>query len=338
MSGGVIAAETKQPLLQFSWFKSLPYAKRLWLMAGFAAAGLAIQAYTLVPWYGLPLLLATVVLGWVVGFDNRLDRRGLKVDSAWEDVPYERVRELEELHDRMHRWDVSPFDLSNGLGLFTFLLLAGATVFLAMEGDDHGGEQVALIVAVDVVLLLGSQWLSGMRTLFTQPDLMIKVDHFRKALGYVKSEAEALGVLRAQLLMSGKGEERSPGDLKVSLQVTDAPEGFLGVQAQVVLNRVQGTPFPYLYAVVVARPGLNVNQIARELDGQLPKGVILESKRQDGVEIAIVRQQTTRTSGYHTKPAASGRILRKAFSIARETIARAGGSGGGELEIEVRPR
>jgi hypothetical protein len=49
-------------------------------------------------------------------------------------------------------------------------------------------------------------------------------------------------------------------------------------------------------------------------------GIILETKTQKGVDVAIIRQHTTKTSGYHTKPATSTLILRMALRVTQRHL------------------
>lgn len=115
--------------------------------------------------------------------------------------------------------------------------------------------------------------------------------------------------------MSGQGDKPIPVDVRLTVSVPDAPPEFLGLQIQVVLNHVQGTPYPYLYAVVVAKENEGLLPVFGRI--QPPKGVIHERKTQEDVDVAIIRQHTTRTSGYHTKPAKSAKIIANAVEVAQ---------------------
>ena len=104
-----------------------------------------------------------------------------------------------------------------------------------------------------------------------------------------------------QVRTSGQGE--MPCDAKLVLRLDALGDAFLGLQVQVVLNNVQGSDYPYLYCVLVARPQLHIlepNAIATP-----PKGIVVEPKHQeaDNVDIVVIRQETTKTKGYHTQPA-----------------------------------
>jgi len=313
-----LRAEALEPALQFSLLKGLSYRRRLLIVALLAAAGLSLQVVFFSFWAGLPLLLAAVLCSWVVGFDNKLDKRRFHHDVAWETAPFDRVATIVRLDRAGRRWDFSLLDISNATGGVVFLVGLLGAIALAGLAFGKAGKPAAMIVGGDFVLLILVQWFSGMRSRFRQPDLVVKAEHALAVMRTLREEVEREGELSVQLRMGGKSEERAPNDMKLSIRYPEAPAHFLGVQAQIVLNRVQGTPYPYFYAVVVTRQGHGLFAAARRVE--LPRGVILETKSEKDVDVAIIRQHTTKTSGYHTKPDVSGRILRTALEIARRAV------------------
>jgi hypothetical protein len=308
--------EALEPTLQFSLFKGASYGRRLLIVGLLAAAGLMLQIVFFSFWAGAPFLVAAVIGSWVVGFDSQLDKRSFHHDIAWETAPFDRVATILRLDRAGRRWDFSLLDISNPMGCGIFLAgVAGAAV-LVLYAATQASPAAAMIVGGDFGLLILAQWFSGMRSRFRQADLVIKAEHVVAVMRTMREEVEKEGEPRVQLRMGGKDAQRAPSDLKLSVHYPEAPAHFLGVQAQIVLNRVQGRPYPYFYAVVVTRQGHGLFAAAKSVE--LPDGVILETKSQKDVDVAIVRQRTTRTSGYHTKPNVSCRILRTALAIARE--------------------
>lgn len=313
-------AEALEPTLRFSLFKGASYRRRLLIVGLLAAAGLVLQIVFFSFWAGAPFLVAAVVGSWVVGLDSQLDKRSFHHDIAWETAPFDRVATILRLDRAGRRWDFSLLDISNPTGCGVFVALMAGAFALVLLAEAQAGRSAAMIVGGDFVLLILAQWFSGMRSRYRQADLVIKAEHVLAVMRTMREEVEREGELRAQLRMGGRDEKRAPSDLKISVHYPKAPAHFLGVQAQIVLNRVQGRPYPYFYAVVVTRLGHGLFAAARSV--ALPPGVILETKTQKDVDVAIVRQHTTRTSGYHTKPNVSCRILRTALAIARQAQAQ----------------
>lgn len=305
--------ETEDPVLSFSFVKKLSYRTRVIWTGALALTGIALQIATLSVFAGIPFLIGALLLSWVAGIDNKVDRRSFHLGRAWESVPFDRVLEISRLDAKISKWDTSLLDVTSIPGaliwLFSGFALFTASGFVATLAGANAG----FIVFVDGILLLMPQWISGVRTVFRQGDLSIKVNHLLALERSVRSAIKKHGELVAQLLMSGRDNQRVPSDVKISIRYEDAPSHFYGVQGQVVLNRVQGTPYPYFYAVVVAKEGHDLLDVAERV--RMLPNIILETKTQKGVDIAIVRQHTTKKSGYHTKPETSTRILRTALTI-----------------------
>jgi len=85
----------------------------------------------------------------------------------------------------------------------------------------------------------------------------------------------------------------------------------------VTANRVQGSDYPYLYCVLVARPGVRMLEL---LDPEPPSNIVAEPdhKPDEDIDILVIRQRTTKTSGYHTDSAACQAIFLYALGLCRE--------------------
>jgi hypothetical protein len=173
------------------------------------------------------------------------------------------------------------------------------------------------ILVFDAALLLLPHWVTGVRSVLRLPGLLVKVETLRRLLDDAR---ETLGPHRVQLMMLLRGEEtRIPGDLKLRIDPAGKPADLLGLYGQVVLNEVQGRSYPYFYVVLVARRGFGLGETYRELT--VPGGITAEFNLQDEVEVLVLRQTTTKTSGYHTEPWAAVGILHEGVRLA-ERVAR----------------
>ncbi|MCE9635479.1 MAG: hypothetical protein K8T90_07215 [Planctomycetes bacterium] len=312
---GIVRAESAEPVLTFAVARRMAYRTRLGWVIGLVLVGIIVQVVTMSVLLGVPFLVAAVVMSWVVGFDSRLDRRGLPRDPAWENAPIESVAEIVERDDAMTRWDRSATDISNGTGFGVWFGTAfGVLVVSALTAVNVGATPGA-IVAVDGAALLLLQWFSGMRSVQRRPGLVLKAGHLRDVLPPLRALVDGVGGrLQAQLQMTGTAGNRAPDDVRVAVTFP-APKGsVLTVQGQVVLNRVQGVPNPYLYAVVVGTPGQGLLDRGRAM--KLPPDVIREVKHEKGMDLVIVRQHTTKTSGYRTSVTVSRQILEAAIRLA----------------------
>lgn len=307
--------ESEEPVLQFAFAKRMLYRTRMTWVAVLVAVGMIAQVAFLNVLPGVPFLAVAVALSWVVGFDNKLDRRGLEADATWCRTPFARVQSIVRLDRDMQRWDESAVDVSSPAGCALFVLAAAAVAGLTMASAVAFGLAVAAIVAVDGAVLVALQWFSGMRTISRKPDLVLKVKHLTDVVGAEQKSIDAAGTLHGQLLLTEHDAGAAPEDARILIDVNDPPGKMLAVQGQVVLNRVQGKPYPYFYCVALAERGSGLATFAERL-APGGDGTTIEVKPADDVDVVVVRQTTSETSGYHTKPDVSRRLLLTALDIA----------------------
>ena len=307
--------ESDEPVLQFVFAKRMRYRTRMWSVAILVAVGMIAQVAFLSVWPGAPLLAVAVAMSWVVGFDNKLDRRGLKADGTWCRTPFERIPSIVRLDKDMQRWDASAVDVTSPIGCFAMLAVVAVIAALTTAASFALGFSAAVIVAFDATVLVLIQWFSGMRTVHRKPDLVLKAQHLRDVVTAAREEIDAAGTLHGQLLLSEHDAGAAPDDARILIDVKDPPGKMLSIQGQVVLNRVQGKPYPYFYCVAIAESGSGLAAFAeRFVDDD--SGTTIEVKSEDDVDVVVVRQTTSDTSGYHTSSDVSKRLLVTALDIA----------------------
>lgn len=317
---------SQRDTVRFYVAKSLPYARRMWLALGLFVVAGAIQVATLNVFFGVPFLVAAVLLVITKGYDSRVRLKGYDIDPAWKPVPIEKIRELEELRKRAKRWDRDAYEASNPLGCLILVLLNVAIVAVAVVlGAVAGDARVGGIIAVDALVILWAFWLTGMRRLLKLPNLAIRArlvldlhERFRK----LAKEGEVFQP--ALRLARGREGGTVPTDVRFSVRFPGSPEGFYGVQAQINLNVVQGTSYPYFYCVLAAKPGFGLAAHRDRIS--LADKVICEYQQSDGAEVLVIRQKTSKTSGYHTDPKACERILSTALHAGRSVCGAPTGS------------
>ncbi|WP_419606952.1 hypothetical protein [Thiolapillus sp.] len=305
-----------QDTLVFWLWRNMPYNRRMLISFGLIVLGFLLQWYSGEIFSGVIPLLAGNALLLVRGYDNRVEFKGFDPGQQWQKVERRRLYELEELDRKMKRWDRSFIDITNAWGVVTFVLLVAGLFMMYVFFDTHSAYQGLAVIPVDMGILLLPHWFFGTRTLQRKPGLLIKVGVLLRVLDLAKRP----GLQRdAMMLLKGK-EKAMPEDVKIRLLPDDAPEDFLGLYGQVVINNVQGKSYPYFYMVLVARPGMGLKAVSDRLD--LPGEIIGEFKRQIDVEILVLRQFTTKTSGYHTDDEMVEQLLRvpmKAMQILLES-------------------
>jgi len=78
---------------------------------------------------------------------------------------------------------------------------------------------------------------------------------------------------------------------------------------------VQGASYPYFYCVLAAKPGFDLSRFKDKII-LVPK-IICEYQEDSKAEVLVIRQYTTRKSGYHTKDRQCAEILRLALEGGR---------------------
>ncbi len=299
--------EERQVVIFHIW-PSLEYGKRLALSFGLAASGLLLQVLSADFWWGaLPLALGNMLL-LVRGYDNRVDFGSYDPEAEWVCASPQKLDELVELDRKARAWDVSALDVTNPLGFVVFLGVSGLLGYLIWATEGY-----MRILAADAALLLLPHWITGIRSILKLPRLMVKVATLKQAL---ESLPAAASDWEKDVMVLLVGDERKlPEDVKLRLTPAGAPSDFLGLYGQVVINDVQGTSYPYFYVVVAVRKGCGLQKVFDSYEP--PDGLVKEFGGEDNVEFIVIRQRTTKRSGYHTKPAAVERILAEGVSAAQ---------------------
>jgi len=301
---------------------------RVVVAASFFVAGAA--AWCLIPSpvsaLGLVLVLAGHLPLWVRTQTTAPGGATPQHEEVWapaEDDWLDRVLAHER---RGAKWDTTPWDVSNLLGAVTlvgFLVLLFFTAALA-AGTLLGADGF-LRVLVAGALLIVPLWINGMRTTWNPSELRKKGE----ALAVARAEAERLGAGAfdpVPLLALREGRRgRYPVDARLMLRpAREDGSGFLGVQIQVAMNGVQGTDYPYLYAVVLGKEGFDLPAASGRHSFSGVR-LVVEPGKSEGVRYLVVRQHADKQGGWHTEPEHIRAIVGAALEKAREAWRDNGG-------------
>jgi hypothetical protein len=303
--------------VRFYVAKNLPYNVRITLSLILLVAGCGLQIFYMNPLYGIPLLIAGVGLILVKGYDSRVRIKGFDIDPQWKTVPIEKIQEIELLRKRSKKWDRDVLDLSNPLGCFSLVFFCGLAFFTAIAlGHWAEDGSVTVILIIDTIIILFPLWLSGMRFILKQPNLAIRVKIILKLYEVFERLKQKGEEFRPALkLARGKENKTVPVDARFTIAFPDSPEGFYGLQAQINLNVVQGTSYPYFYCVLAAKPGFGMFPYKENI--KLNDKIICEYQKDAMAEVLVIRQKTTKKSGYQTKDRQCEEILSVALEGGR---------------------
>jgi hypothetical protein len=302
-------------MVVFLVWQSLAYSLRLLLSFSLVVAGIVVQLVTESFLSGvIPLVLGNALL-LVRGYDNRVDIKGFSPDADWEKAELHSLEEILELDKSIRKWDTSIIDVTNWLGALFFLAVAAALGALAWLLDGLGR-----IIVLDAMVLLLPHWFTGVRRILRFPKLIVRAEALSKVLESTSVMIGKDDSVELMMLLKGK-EVRIPEDVKFRVTLAGQDPDFLGLYGQVVINDVQGRSYPYFYVVMVARKGYGLERFFDEF--QPPGNITKELDSEGEVEFVVVRQTTTRKSGYHTKPADAIALFAEGYSLARSASATA---------------
>ena len=305
--------------IHFYVAKSLPYRARFTLALALMAAGLGVQAAYLDRglWTGAAMLFAGTVLLLTRGYANKAE---VNVRSGtWRPARREEVRRIIDLNRSQRKWDTDAIDISNIWGCFVFVICAGA-FGLVIAMTAAASPNTAVMLAIDAACLLWPFWFTGIRTILHNDALVSRAQLFLDLEDEYRKQARPEEVFQYQLeVAESRGGENAvaPSNVKALLSFPEGPEDFLGVQMQVSMNNVQGHDYPYFYCVLVARPGFGLADT--RIIGPNSQ-ILVEKKHEADVEIMVIRQATSKNSGYHTKTPAIRALFQFALDCARQMV------------------
>jgi hypothetical protein len=334
----------RRHLLQFYFLPRWDYGLRLAWAGGLIGAGMLMQLLWR-PNSPAPLLLLTLpmlfvgtILLLVRGFNlkppGRLDQ------GEWEKTTRDRFRQVRAMESEVKSWDEVLTDITCVSGSVIFAMVAiGVVLLWVVLQSQQELRQAATLFAVDAAVLILPHWFTGTRRGWRPVALRQQIGALEVALHSIETYEEPPCQIQPMFEMTGNDQKRTPVAARAFVRFPDGPVDFLGLQFQVALNDVQGTKYPYLYVVLIAKKSfrlleqhLDKIRAALESKQERPKGLLglfageqtdgltVESSSENDVDVIIIRQHTTKKSGYHTDPAACGLIARAAWASAAEIV------------------
>jgi hypothetical protein len=148
----------------------------------------------------------------------------------------------------------------------------------------------------------------------TVPNLLLKMKLIDRLLDNTNQRLQNHQI-EYFLFLKGK-ETKVPGDLKFRVKFQNQKPGFLGFYGQIVTNAVSSKTYPYFYVVLVAKKeyGLKKAYHAFSPSNKITK----EFKIENDVEVFVIRQTTTKRSGYHTNDAVVKELFLLGLDIAEK--------------------
>jgi len=321
---------------EFKILKHVPLGTRMPIIVAAILVGMLCQVFV-AWWLGLPFVLFGVLMSLCAGVTNEPARRGR---PRWENVTVAELTKADNLCRRIAKWTRDPFAFSSnlGLGAALFLLLGAVVGAVGFWFHARGDMNVRNAVWADGGIMLVLLFATGRRSGWRPKDIQLKIAPMLNVCKHLERFPDPGIEIRPMLEVRGKTEKSVPYDCRMMLKFKHAPEDFYGIQVQTSLNRVQGTPHPYMYCVLIAKRGAGLVAAVKPLltKGKEKMGFfsnandkknpdlrkrrygseVAEPSTQEDVELVVIRQLTL-GKGYHTDASDQVRVLMTAIHLAK---------------------
>ncbi|UCD05526.1 MAG: hypothetical protein JSV98_10525 [candidate division WOR-3 bacterium] len=276
------------------------------------AAGFLIQVSTRHILAGMPFVILCALLNVVKSVSVK---KPMPDKTEWQQVTPKKIDEVLEHCRKIKKFRSG--NLGCLIGFVIFLVFAGGFLFPVIQELSVPFPLVATVVNACVLFIgLG---LSGRRTAWMPRALDTKVAIVKGIIDspLVKNDPSVQGI--PYLEMGHAQQGIFPNDTRILIKFKDGPEDFIGVQGQISINSVKSRNYPYFYVVLIARPGFGLFEKFAALKVAL-NNVTIEKKKTKEVDVIVVRQTTTKTSGYHTDGKMQNYILTSSVKAAKRLL------------------
>ena len=303
-------------------------ARRFIAAGALFAAGLWLACFTESAWLqrlGYAITLAGHLPLWVRTQTNAPGGATPKHEEVWVPVEDAWLQRVLGHEIRGEQWDTTPWDVTNRRGKLVLILLLAAFAGVPLVVGDLYWSGFLVRWGQAVPFLLVPLWFNGIRTVWNPSELRKKGEALAAARAAAEMLAKSLFDFVPMLALREGSRGRYPVDARLMLRPSlEDASGFLGVQIQVSINSVQGTDYPYLYAVVLGKGGFTLpGKAGRRRVGGVE--LVSEFGEKEGVRFNVIRQHADKGGGWHTEKAQIDVIVAEALRAALEAWRANGG-------------
>ncbi|MGD9379146.1 MAG: hypothetical protein PVI51_01110 [candidate division WOR-3 bacterium] len=275
-------------------------------------AGFLVQLSTRNILAGMPFIVMCVLLNLIKGISIK---KAAPVDLRWKEVTPDRIDQVLD-----HCRKVKKFRSQN-LGCFIGIVIVMIFFigFLFPVLSDLSAPFSLLAAIIDAVVLFSGVMLSGRKSAWMPHALDIKAGIVKRFLESPMINSDPAIHAMPYLEIGHTEEGDYPNDVRFLVKFKDAPDALIGLQGQISINTVKSRAYPYFYTVVIARPEFRLLDKFKSLKSALDN-ITLETKKTREVDVVVVRQTTTKTSGYHTNEKTQDNIMLNSIRLAKKLV------------------
>lgn len=291
---------------RYWFFDSFPKSIRRIITVLLLLCGFAIQLKLSIL-IGSILIITASLLNIVRGIN--IKKPDAKI-TEWEKATFSEINAILVKIKEIKKW--SSISLKTKISiLFIYGLLC--IPFIANILVNY---QFINILFLDFNFLFIPLFLSGSRSVWVPPHIEIKVNTLFDCMQHPRIKNNPEIKIQPYLLVGKlQNQYNFPLDVKLMIEFPKVSKDFLGIQIQVSINKVGTSNYPYVYAVLIAKQSLGLI-----MKGTGVKKIIHEFQRQGAMDILVIRQFTTKTSGYHTDKKTIQEIIDNAFNTTENLL------------------
>jgi len=257
---------------------------------------------------GLPFIIACLVLNLMKGISIKKIRPGR---LNWQEVTPAKIDQVLVQCKRIKKFRSK--DLGCFVAFFVFIIFAFSFGMPFLREIASVPFPLVATIINAIILFIGLA-LSGRKSAWMPHALDIKTKIVKRMLDspIIKNDPSLQAV---PYLEVGKTKEGSfPNDTRILIKFKDAPSEFIGLQGQISINTVKSRNYPYFYVVLIAKHAFN---LLEKFGQHSVDKLVIERKKTEEVDVIVLRQRTTKTSGYHTNKAIQDYILVNGIKLAK---------------------
>lgn len=307
----------KQNQIHFVVAKSLPYKGRMILIILLILAGLLSELCFSFK-AGLLLLSMGMLLSLIQGYKAIPD-----MDSSpeeWNAVTEQEYNKILARQQKLKDWDFDVFDITNLQGGLVFIFFTGIILYFAFFLRSVFGEDIFIKILLNLIILIIPHWFIGVRTYLKKDRLIIKIKLFLSLMKEFSGQKN-LSLSPMMSIRKTKEGKKTPHDVRLMIKFNSQPQSFMGIQVQISINNVQGYDYPYLYTVLIAKKNAGLFEKSSSITSKTCAGLTVEKSCSDEMDILVIRQATTKNSGYHTSLKECLHIIKSAI-VTAETLVK----------------
>lgn len=305
--------------LVFHFFPRMSNQLRFLIFIALFGLGVYIQIITNSIWYGAILVACASLILLNKGVDSRLRIESFHHKAKWQAASREQIEDIISMHKKLRKWDRSGFEISSGCGrkVFFLVLFIGFILFCLSIGEY---ELTLGIFTINFLLLFVPHFLSGFKLYDENKKPVFFAEQCLSIADMIASMYPQINVgFMILLVESTKNKSIYPKEVKLKMTMGNSPSSFLGCYGQLSINEIGTASYPYFYTVLIFKPEFDLFEKYKKINIE-NKAMLKEYSAQKDVEVLVLRQYTTKNSGYHTNNRAIRGVLAQTFAVYQQLL------------------